>query len=401
MKSLEFVRNEDASDNEEKIKNDGNSYDDNQRDDLKGSNHTEDVFSDINTDFETQKKSGYTNCDDEFIDKYKDRNKSIPLNEVEKAFTKKEPESTNNLSENLYFIKDEKKNTNHNNSNENININKNNQDKNSNNGISPASKKIASNSISSKIIGFKDIEKRLEGTEYEFKSNAEIEAREEKIKEEMHKNKNNRSKNSADNLHTKVNRYITNYSFRNSMNSILEKKKIRVKKLSNRTMEISKQKNMKELMEMKFKDIFTQDRKNTHNNDNNDNNHKIDNNDIIEKFLSDSPISELTQREYASYVIYETNNLNVNEEIKSKIFRADKILNKFKEKNSANFDKEYYYKFLYHLFNFNWYIENIKGREKEYKKRHKSKEKKKERKKNKNNSYNKLFKVEIIKENNK
>ena len=93
--------------------------------------------------------------------------------------------------------------------------------------------------------------------------------------------------------------------------------------------------------------------------------------------------------------------MNVDEEIKSKIFRADKILNKFKEKNLANFDQEYYYKFLYHLFNFNWYIENIKGREKEYKKRHKSKEKKKERKKNKNNSDNKLFEVEIKKENNK
>ena len=149
-------------------------------------------------------------------------------------------------------------------------------------------------------------------------------------------------------------------------------------------MENSKQKNLKELMEKKLKDIFTEDgknRKNAHNNDNNDNNHKIDNNDIIEKFLLDSPILELTLREYVSYVVYERENLNVDEEIKSKIFRADKILNKFKENNSDNLEEEYYYKFLYHLFNFNWYIENIKGREKNYKQRDKSKEKKKERKK--------------------
>ena len=308
MESLDFLLNEDASDNDEKIKNDGNPYDDNQSDELKGSNLTDDVYSDLNTGFETQQKSNHTNCEDEFIDKYKDRIKSINLKEVEKAFQnflKKEPESTNK-PESLYFIKDEKKNTNHNNSNENININKNNQDKNGNNGISPASKKKASNSSSSKIIGFKDIEKRLEGTEHEFKSSAEIEAREEKIKEEMHKNKNKRSKNSADNLHTKVNRYMTNYSFRNSVNSFLEKKKIRekIKKVSNRTMEISKQKTMKELMGMKFKDIYIQDRKNTHNNDNNDNNHKIDNNDIIEKFLLDSPISELTQREYLHLLLF-------------------------------------------------------------------------------------------------
>ena len=83
---------------------------------------------------------------------------------------------------------------------------------------------IENNIFESKIIGFKDIEKRLEGTEYEFKSNAEIEAREEKIKEDMHKNKNERSKNSADNIHTKAKRLIINYSLLNSMNSTLENK---------------------------------------------------------------------------------------------------------------------------------------------------------------------------------
>jgi hypothetical protein len=57
----------------------------------------------------------------------------------------------------------------------------------------------------------------------------------------------------------------------------------------------------------------------------------------------------------------------------------------------------YYYKFLYHLFNFNWYIENIKGREKDYKQRHKSNEKKKIRKKSKNNPYTNLFLVKRYK----
>ena len=118
---------------------------------------------------------------------------------------------------------------------------------------------------------------------------------------------------------------------------------------------------------------------------------------IYRQYLFDSPILELTLREYVSYVVYETKDLNVDEEIKSKIIRADKILNKFKEKNSANFDQEYYYKFLYHLFNFNWYIENIKGREKDYKQRHKSNEKKKIRKKSKNNPYTNLFLVKRYK----
>ena len=130
-------------------------------------------------------------------------------------------------------------------------------------------------------------------------------------------------------------------------------------------MENSKQKKLKELMGKKLKDILTEDGKNAHNSN------------IIDNNLFDSPILELTLREYVSYVVYETEDLNVDEEIKSKIIRADKILNQFKEKNSANFHQEYYYKFLYHLFNFNWYIENIKGREKDYKQRNKSKEKKK------------------------
>ena len=115
-------------------------------------------------------------------------------------------------------------------------------------------------------------------------------------------------------------------------------------------------------MGKKLKDILTEDGKNTHNKS------------IIENYLYDSLILELTLREYVSYVVYETEDLNVDEEIKSKITRADKILNKFIKKNSANFEYEYYYKFLYHLFNFNLYIENIKGREKDYKKRDKSKE---------------------------
>ena len=261
------------------------------------------------------------------------------------------------------------------NSNENLNfknsartiINNNNQDKNSNNSISPASKKIVSNSSSSEAIGFKDIEKRLKGTYHVFKSNEEIEAREGKIKGDMHKNKNGRSKNSADNIHTKAQRGIINYSLRDSINLSLEEKKIgvKLKKLSNRIMENSKQKKLKELMGKKLKDILTEDGENKHNED------------IIVKYLSDSPILELTLGEYLSYVVYETEDLNVDEEIKSKIIRADKILKKFKEKDPKNLDQEYYYKFLYHLFNFNWYIENIKGREKDYKQRHKSNEKKK------------------------
>ena len=127
---------------------------------------------------------------------------------------------------------DQKMNTNiNNNSIENIIINiiinNNNQDKNSNNSIPLASKKMVSNSSSSEIIGFKDIEKRLEGTEHEFKNNAEIEAREEKIKEDMHRNKKGRVKNSADNIHTKAQRWIINYSLLKLMNLTLEKKKLR------------------------------------------------------------------------------------------------------------------------------------------------------------------------------
>ena len=266
-------------------------------------------------------------------------------------------------------------------------INNNNQNKNSNNNISPASKKIVSNSSSSETIGFKDIEKRLKGIAHTFKSNEEIEAREGKIKEDMHKNKKGRVKNSADNIHTKAQRWIINYSLLKLMNLTLEKKKIEVKlkKLGKRTMENSKQKKLRELMGKKLKDILTEDGKNTHN--------KY----IIDKYLFDSPILELTLREYVSYVVYETKDLNVDEEIKSKIIRADKILNEFIKKNSADLDQEYYYKFLYHLFNFNWYIENIKGREKDYKQRHKSKEKKKIRKKNKNNPYTNFFEVKKYK----
>ena len=122
-------------------------------------------------------------------------------------------------------------------------------------------------------------------------------------------------------------------------------------------------------MGKKLKDILTEDGKNIHNKS------------IIENYLYDSLILELTLREYVSYVVYETEDLNVDEEIKSKIIRADKILNEFIKKNSADLDQEYYYKFLYHLFNFNWYIENIKGREKDYKQRHKSNEKKKNKEK--------------------
>ena len=123
------------------------------------------------------------------------------------------------------------------NSNENLNfknsartiINNNNQDKNSNNSISPASKKIVSNSSSSEAIGFKDIEKRLKGTEDEFKSNGEMKGREKKIKEDMHKNKKERVKNSADNIHTKAQRWIINFSLLILLNITLEEKKFEVK----------------------------------------------------------------------------------------------------------------------------------------------------------------------------
>ena len=138
-------------------------------------------------------------------------------------------------------------------------------------------------------------------------------------------------------------------------------------------------------MGKKLKDILTEDGNNTYNKS------------IIEKYLNDSPILELTLREYVSYIVYETENLNVDKEIKSKIIRADKILKKFIKKNPPDLDQEYYYKFLYHLFNFNWYIENIKGRENDYKQRHKSKEKKKIRKKNKNNPYTNFFEVKKYK----
>ena len=183
----------------------------------------------------------------------------------------------------------------------------------------------------------------------------------------MHKNKKGRVKNSADNIHTKAQRRIINFSLLKLMNLTLEEKKIEVKlkKLGNRIMENSKQKKLKELMGKKLKDILTEDGKNTHNSN------------IIDNNLFDSPILELTLREYVSYVVYEKEDLNVDEEIKSKIIRADKILKKFIKKNPPDLDQEYYYKFLYHLFNFNWYIENIKGREKDYKPRHKSNEKKK------------------------
>ena len=251
---------------------------------------------------------------------------------------------------------------------------------------------VGTNNTSSKIIGFKDIEKRLEKSEHKFKSNKQLEKKEENIKQDMYRNRYKRDKNSGDNIHIKILRDIINVNLRSLLNSILKEKQKKnrkiLRKLSKRTMENCKKKNLEELMGKKLKDILTEDGENIHNEG------------IIKKFLNDSPILKLTLREYISYVVYEPDNLKLDKEIKSKINRADKILNKFKEKNSANFEEEYYYKFLYHLFNFNWYIENIKGREKDYKKRDKSKEKKKERKKNKKKLKTILFKVKIINKNN-
>ena len=231
------------------------------------------------------------------------------------------------------------------------------------------------NNTSSKIIGFKDIEKRLEKSKHKFKSNKKLEEIEDNIKKDMYRNRNKRVKHSGDNIHIKIQREIINVRLRGTLNLMLKKKEkknfkiLKLKKLSKGTMENCKKKKLKELMGKKLKDILTEDGNNTYNKS------------IIEKYLNDSPILELTLREYVSYIVYERENLNVDKDIKSKIIRADKILKKFIKKNPPDLDQEYYYKFLYHLFNFNWYIENIKGREKDYKKRDKSKEKKKQEKK--------------------
>jgi hypothetical protein len=108
--------------------------------------------------------------------------------------------------------------------------------------------RFINNNTSSKIIGFKDIEKRLENSDHKFKSNKKLEEIEDNIKKDMYRNRNKRVKHSGDNIHIKIQREIINVRLRGILNLMLKEKEkknfkiLKLKKLSKGTMENSKKK---------------------------------------------------------------------------------------------------------------------------------------------------------------